>query len=163
MQYGVFKSAWLRRGRLVTTRATVPAKAQVLQKQTRKILACRLRAHLQARASLRLPMIYREAAKSMLLLPPNTIRQLAEALEQLMVEDAAAKRPFIAAMVISNWRGGIPALGFFDCAAQLGRFSGDAAGPDARVFHTAELNAVFDLWLPPSDEPTSETPPTFSI
>ena len=47
---------------------------------------------------------YREAAKGLLLLPPNTIHQVTEALEQIMAEDAAAARPFIAAMVISKWR-----------------------------------------------------------
>ena len=37
-------------------------------------------------------------------------------------EDAATDRPFIAAIVISKARGGLPAPGFFDCAARLGRF-----------------------------------------
>ncbi len=35
-----------------------------------------------------------------------------------MAEDAAAGRPFIAAMVISKWRDGLQAAGFFDCAAR---------------------------------------------
>jgi hypothetical protein len=116
-------------------------------------LARRLRAHLQVLATLRLPIIYREAAKGLLLTPPNTIHQLTEALEELMAEDAAADRPFIAAMVISKWRGGLPAPGFFDCAARLGRFAGDATGPDARVFHAIELNAVLALWTLPGDAP----------
>ncbi|MFT7049211.1 MAG: hypothetical protein ACJAZE_001605 [Halioglobus sp.] len=123
-------------------------------------LARRLRAHLQALATLRLPIIYREAAKDLLLTPPNTIRQLTEALEQLMAEDAAADRPFIAAMVISKWRGGLPAPGFFDCAARLGRFAGDATGHDARVFHAVELNAVLALWASFSDSRATAPPPT---
>ncbi len=73
-----------------------------------------------------------------------------------MAEDAAADRPFIAAMVIGKARGGLPAPGFFDCAARLGRFSGDATGPEARVFHAVEFNAVLALWAPPSDAPESE-------
>ncbi len=73
-----------------------------------------------------------------------------------MAEDAAADRPFIAAMVIGKARGGLPAPGFFDCAARLGRFSGDATGPDARVFHAVEFNAVLALWAPPSDTSESE-------
>jgi hypothetical protein len=73
-----------------------------------------------------------------------------------MAEDAAAGRPFIAAMVISKWRGGLPAPGFFDCAARLGRFAGDATGPDARAFHAIELNAVLALWVPPGEAPESE-------
>ncbi len=137
-------------------RATGPAVAINVQENPPETLPRRLRAHLQALATLRLPIIYREAAKGLLLLPPNTIRQLTEALEQLMAEDAAAGRPFIAAMVISKWRGGLPAPGFFDCAARLGRFAGDATGPDARAFHAIELNAVLALWVPPGEAPESE-------
>jgi hypothetical protein len=109
-------------------------------------LACRLRAHLQTLAEQRLPISYRDLAKAMLLSPPHTIHQLTEALEQLMAEDAAADRPFIAALVISHWRDGLPAPGFFDCSAQLGRFSGDAKGPEARVFHAVQFNAALAFW-----------------
>ena len=116
-----------------------------------EMLARRLRSHLQSLATQGLPIIYREVAKELLLLPPNTIHQVTEALQQLMAEDASAGRPFIAAMVISKWRGGLPAPGFFDCAARLGRFTGNANGPDARVFHAVEFNAVLDLWAPSSD------------
>jgi len=63
-----------------------------------------------------------------------------------MEEDAAADRPFIAALVISKARGGLPAPGFFDCARRLGRFAGDPDGQDAWSFHAAELNAVFARW-----------------
>ena len=119
--------------------------------KTPDALARRLRAYLQALAARRLPITYRDLAKAMLLLPPLTIHQVTEALEQLMTEDAAADCPFIAAMVISKWRDGLPAPGFFDCAARLGRFAGDATGPDARVFHAAEFNAAVALWAPTSD------------
>ena len=128
-----------------------PAATTTVADNTPETLARRLRAHLQALATLRLSITYREAAKGLLLSPPNTIHQVTQALEQLMAEDAAADRPFIAAMVISKWRGGLPAPGFFDCAARLGRFAGDATGPDARVFHAAEFNAVLALWAPPGD------------
>ncbi len=37
-------------------------------------------------------------------------------------------------------------LGFFDCAARLGRFDGDAAGPEAWAFHAAEFNAMVAFW-----------------
>ena len=63
-----------------------------------------------------------------------------------MEEDAAADRPFIAALVISKARGGLPAAGFFDCARRLGRFAGDPDGLDAWSFHAAELNTVFARW-----------------
>jgi hypothetical protein len=112
-------------------------------------LANRLRAHLQALATRRLPITYREAAKGMFLSPPNTIHQVTAALEKLMGEDAAADRPFIAAMVVSKARGGLPAPGFFDCAARLGRFAGDPAGLEARSFHAVELYATIDFWALP--------------
>ena len=137
----------------MTVTAWDSAATTIVEDNTPETLARRLRAHLQALATRRLPITYREATKGLLLLPPNTIHQVTDALEQLMAEDAAADRPFIAAMVISNWRDGLPAPGFFDCAARLGRFVGDATGPDARVFHAAELNAVLALWMPPSDAP----------
>ena len=116
-------------------------------------LARRLRVHLQALATRRLLITYQEAAKGMLLSPPNTIHQVTEALEQLMAEDAAADRPFIAAMVISMARGGLPAPGFFDCAARLGRFAGDAAGLDAWSFHAVELYAAAAFWGQPGGPP----------
>ena len=137
-------------------RATDPVTATTVEDNPSETLARRLRAHLQALAPRRLPITYREAAKGLLLLPPNTIHQVTEALEQIMAEDAAADRPFIAAMVISKWRDGLPAPGFFDCAARLGRFAGDATGPDARVFHAAEFNAALALWGPTSDARESE-------
>jgi len=136
--------------------ATDPAAATTEENNPSETLTRRLRGHLQALAARRLPITYREVAKELLLLPPNTIHQVTEALEQTMAEDAAADRPFIAAMVISKWRDGLPAPGFFDCAARLGRFVGDVTGPDARVFHAAEFNAALALWAPTSDVRESE-------
>jgi hypothetical protein len=109
-------------------------------------LAGRLRAHLQALAASGATISYRDLAKAMLLSPPHTIHQVTEALEQLMAEDAATASPFIAAMVVSTWRGGLPAPGFFDCAARLGRFAGDATGPGARAFYAGEFDAAVALW-----------------
>ncbi|WP_292458043.1 hypothetical protein [Methylibium sp.] len=118
-------------------------------------LAGRLRTHLQTLAVRRVPVPYRDVAKAMLLSPPHTIHQVTEALEQLMAEDAAADRPFISAMVISTWRGGLPAPGFFDCAARLGRFAGDATGLGARTFLADEFDASVALWARPC--PTAAT------
>jgi len=129
----------------------VPAPSITIDDNPTNALAHRIRAHLQALATRRLPITYREVAKEHLLLPPNTIHQVTEALEQIMAEDAAADRPFIAAMVISKWRDGLPAPGFFDCAARLGRFVGEATGPDSRVFHAAEFNAALALGAPTGD------------
>ena len=60
--------------------------------------------------------------------------------------DLGAGRPFIAALVLSKARGGLPAIGFFDCARRLGRFAGDPDGVEARSFHATELNAALKFW-----------------
>ena len=132
----------------MTAKAWEVAATTTVEDNTPETLARRLRAHLQALATLRLPITYLEAAKGLLLSPPNTIHQVTQALEQIMAEDAAADRPFIAAMVISKARGGLPAPGFFDCAARLGRFGGDATCLDAWAFHAAELHAAVAFWAP---------------
>jgi hypothetical protein len=103
----------------------------------------RLRTFLESVAKRRSLITYQELAKALRILPPHSIHRVTEALERLMEEDAAADRPFIAALAISKARGGLPAPGFFDCARRLGRF---ADGLDARTFHAAELNAVFARW-----------------
>jgi hypothetical protein len=100
-------------------------------------------AHSSSVAKRRILFAYQEVAKALDILPPYSIHQVTEALERLMEEDAAADRPFIAALAVSKTRGGLPAPGFFDCARRLGRF---ANSQDARTFHAAELNAVFARW-----------------
>ncbi len=111
---------------------------------TAQTIAPRLREHLRKVAEQRLPVTYQEVAKALGLTPPNTLHRVTEALDHLMTEDAATARPFIAAIVISKARGGLPAPGFFDCATRLGRFDGDAAGLEAWAFHAAEFNAMVD-------------------
>ena len=109
-------------------------------------IASRLRKHLQMIAERRVPTTYQELAKALGLTPPHTIHQVTEALEHLMAEDAATDCPFIAAIAISKARGGLPAPGFFDRARRLGRFAGDAAGPEAWAFHAREFNAALAFW-----------------
>jgi hypothetical protein len=107
----------------------------------------RVRAFLENAAKRQVPITYQELAKALQILPPHSIHRVTEALERLMEEDAAADRPFIAALVISKAaRGGLPAPGFFDCARRLDRFAGDPDRQDASSFHAAELNAVFARW-----------------
>ncbi|HUK07992.1 MAG TPA: hypothetical protein VLX09_09005 [Stellaceae bacterium] len=102
-----------------------------------------MREFLESVAKRRIVITYQELAKALQFLPPHSIHRVSEALERLMEEDAAADRPFIAALAISKARGALPAPGFFDCARRLGRF---ADGQDPRTFHAAELNAVFARW-----------------
>ena len=130
----------------MTVMAEDLAAATFVDGNTAQAIAPRLREHLRTVAGQRLPITYQEVAKVLGLAPPNTIHQVTEALDHLMTDDAAANRPFIAAIVISKARGGLPAPRFFDCAARLGRFEGDAAGPEAWVFHAAEFNATVAFW-----------------
>jgi hypothetical protein len=102
-----------------------------------------VRAFLESIAKRRIFITYQELANALQILPPHSIHRVTEALERLMEEDAAADRPFIAALAISKTRGGLPAPGFFDCARRLGRFAGDPHGEDATTFHAVELHAVF--------------------
>ena len=101
------------------------------------------RAFLESVAKRQILITYQELANALQILPPHSIHRVTEALERLMEEDAAADRPFIAALAISKTRGGLPAPGFVDYAERLGRF---ANGQDARTFHAAELNAIFAHW-----------------
>ncbi len=103
-------------------------------------------AFLENIAKHRTPITYQELAKALQFLPRHSIHRVTQALERLIEEDAAADRPFIAALATSKARGGLPAPGFFDCARRLGRFAGDPDGQDAWSFHAAELNAVFPRW-----------------
>ena len=106
----------------------------------------RVREFLESLAKRGRPVTYHELAEALQILPPHSIQRVTESLEHLMEEDAAVHRPFIAALVISKARGGLPARGFFDFARRLGRFVGDPDGQDASSFHAAELNAVFARW-----------------
>jgi len=62
------------------------------------------RAFLENFAKRRIPITYQALAKALQILRPHSIHQVTEALERLMEEDAAADRPFIAALAISTRR-----------------------------------------------------------
>ena len=89
---------------------------------------------------------YGELANRLALEPPNTIRRITEALEDLMAEDVAAGRPILAAICVSKARTGIPQPGFFLTAQALGVFSGNPTGPEAFAFHARELQRVLSLY-----------------
>jgi hypothetical protein len=55
-----------------------------------------------------------------------------------MAADAAAGRPLRAALCAGRTRDGLPAVGFFEAAARLGRYQGPAQGPEAAAFVAAE-------------------------
>ena len=104
----------------------------------------RVRTHLRRIATQATTITYQALATEMQLSPPNTIHQLTTLLEELMREDAAADRPFIAALVVSKRPPYLPGRGFFQCAADLKRFSG--AADDAHDFHVQELAHAHRYW-----------------
>src|SRR5690625_7119571 len=78
---------------------------------------------LDAAAAERKTLLYIDAAERLELPGPRRIQQLARLLEALTEADFAAGRPVRAALVVSKARPGLPAPGFFDCAARLDRKS----------------------------------------
>jgi hypothetical protein len=117
--------------------------------QQRRLIVLSLantRAFLEEAAKRRRVVTYRNIASVLEASPPNTIHQVTDILERLMEEDAAANRPFIAALAVSGTLGDLPRCGFFDCASRLGRFDGDPDGRDAKTYHANEVNAAFAFW-----------------
>jgi hypothetical protein len=84
------------------------------------------------------PISYGTLARDLDVPGPGAIARVTAALEALMREDSAAGRPFIAAMCEGKLSGGLPALGFFLMAAELGRYHGPHTGADAVAFVEAE-------------------------
>ena len=89
---------------------------------------------------------YRDLAKALKVQPPNTIHQVADALEVLMRDDHATEAPFLAALVVSRVRNGLPAPTFFYVARMLGRFEGSDSGSDTQTYHARELESAWDYW-----------------
>lgn len=111
-----------------------------LQETDRARLA-KLRALLQERVADARVLTYAETARALGLEPPHTIHRTALMLEELIAEDVAARRPLIAALVVSR-TGALPKPGFFLCAASCGVYEGAPEGPEAEVFHAAQLAAL---------------------
>lgn len=102
----------------------------------------RLRNHLESIAAEGRTVTYQEVVAALDVAPPQRIHRLALALEALMDEDAAAGRPFVAAVVVSKAGQGMPAPGFFAHARALGRYRGPESGAAAADFHRRELAAL---------------------
>jgi hypothetical protein len=109
-------------------------------------LHSKVRDYLKQIAPQRIPITYAELAQALQHAPPNTIHQVALALETLMKEDADAGRPLISALVISRARDGMPAPGFFDCARRFVGYAGTEQGTDARLFHAEAFEAAVRFW-----------------
>ena len=106
----------------------------------------RMRAYLTEIARRRATITYRDLAGALQVQPPNTIRQVADALDVLMQEDHAIGAPFLAALVVSKVRNGLPAPAFFFFAGSLGRFKGSDTGPETPTYHAQELKNAWDHW-----------------
>lgn len=106
----------------------------------------RARDHLIQVAAQGTTITYQALAEELAVRPPNRIHQVAMALEQLMREDAADDRPFIAALVVSKRGHGLPAPGFFDLARRLGRFQDTSSESAKQAFHRAELDEALVHW-----------------
>ena len=92
------------------------------------------------------PLTYAEAARALDLTPPNTIHRTAMALEALIAADIANNRPLLATFVISRNRGGLPAPGFFACAAEHGRCPYNADTATCETFYREELQRAIDYY-----------------
>lgn len=93
-------------------------------------LTDRLRAHLGEMTGC---VTYNDAIAAMKITAPPRMRQLTDALEALMADDAMHGRPFLAARVVARGSG-IPAAGFFQTARALG-----VAIADEPLFHAQTL------------------------
>jgi hypothetical protein len=102
-----------------------------------------LRKALSDQAKLKKTITYAALAQRLGLKPPQTIHRLAQALERLMDEDAAAGRPLLAALCIGKARPGLPGPGFFLKARTLGLHSEEA---DERAFHTSESRRAISFY-----------------
>lgn len=114
-------------------------------------LASRMRTHLVRQAARAQSITYAMLADALEVQPPNRIHQATQALEALMAEDADNGHPFIAALVISAHRRGLPAPGFFDTAHALGRFDGEAEGPEAIAYHHRAFAEAAAFWGAPQE------------
>jgi hypothetical protein len=122
-------------GTPVESAAVVPS-----PRRDERLLEVRLQRELTSQACLGLPTTYRRL-RGRLSLPelPET-SPLRTPLEDLMEEDAAAGRPFIASLAVNARGGGLPAPWFFRKAEGLGRFAGAAGDAvETFAFHAKEL------------------------
>jgi hypothetical protein len=91
----------------------------------------------------RYPISYGALAREVKVVGPGAIARLTTVLEQMMYDDAAAGRPFLAALCEGKISGGLPALGFFQLATALGRYSGPSSGPLAVSFVQDQRRALW--------------------
>ena len=84
---------------------------------------------------------YGQLARDLGLTGPATIARLTAALEATMEEDAAQNQPFRAVVLSGRLAKDLPAQGFFDKAAELGRYESQ----DPADYVTTERAALTSL------------------
>lgn len=122
-----------------TAREVPPPRALSAGEQAAHTLPHRIRAYLESLPVETMPITYGRLARGLGMYAPGSIRKVTAALEDLMREDSAAGRPFIAALAVNRGPDKIPGQGFFDLARALGRHQN--AGESDRAFHLRELDA----------------------
>ena len=63
-----------------------------------------------------------------------------------MREDHENGAPFLAALVVSKVRQGLPAPAFFSFALSLAGSSDRITGPEPRTWHASQLKSAWDFW-----------------
>lgn len=106
-----------------------------------------LLAELAAAGSRRETITYRQLIERLALSSP-AMRGLTDALERLIAQDARARRPLRAALVVSQAGSGLPRAGFFECAVDVGACPQDLDEAGMRAWHAAELARVFAFAYP---------------
>lgn len=96
----------------------------------------KLKARLAQLAAQAQTITYGDLARE-LALPTPAIQTLSGMLEALMEQDAAAGRPFLAAVLEGRLGDGLPSLGFFEKAAEL-----DAVATSEPAAFVAEQRAL---------------------
>jgi hypothetical protein len=86
---------------------------------------------------------YGDLAQRLEIPGPGSIARLTAGLEVLMAADCARGRPLRAVLCTGRMTSGLPARGFFETAARLGRYEGLPEGSEAMAFAAAERAAVF--------------------
>jgi HAMP domain-containing protein len=101
----------------------------------------RLEARLAELAALGQTISYGDLARELAIPGPGAIAKLTAALEALMEIDTSQGRPLRAALCMGRLAGGLPAQGFFDKAAALGRYDGS----DPALWVAAERARLFSI------------------
>lgn len=114
------------------------------------ILKTRLRRELTSQAQLGLPTMYRRLAERLAFSSSRAVGTIGRALEATMEEDAREGRPLLAALAVENVRPGRPARWFYQKAAALGLFHGDASDVEGYAFHARELQRAILFYAQPA-------------